>query len=96
MTNTMNKPSTLSGPSPTPHRFVGETATCTQCGLSRQAPVHTQDPRLAVAEKSQTIREVEEAINYALIVWGHDDDEVRRILLQCRGDLREHLEGART
>ena len=47
-------------------------------------------------DKRETIRDVEFAINTALLVWEDDDPVVRRILLACRGDLREHLEGARS
>lgn len=55
----------LTVPSPAPHRFTGETdhtqTACTQCGLSRQAPVHIQDPRLGEAT-DLTEEDVEQAI----------------------------------
>jgi len=52
-----------------------------------------QDRRTA---KQETISGVESHINYALLVWGEDDMIVRKILLECRRNLRQHLEGAKT
>jgi hypothetical protein len=60
------------------------------------APETTTPTDQRQEDKSLAIRDVEENINYALMVWGFDDDAVRRILLTCRTDLRAHLEGATT
>lgn len=47
-------------------------------------------------DKVEAWRDLELALNVALIAWGDDDPTVRKILLKARGDLRMHLEGART
>ena len=66
---------------------------CPQCegrDLSSYPPAPDKD---AMAE---SIRDVESAINVALIVWGDHNPAVRRALLTCRGDVREALGEART
>jgi hypothetical protein len=46
--------------------------------------------------KQVSISAIENAINVALLVWGHDNEKLRRVLLTARGDIREALGEART
>lgn len=47
-------------------------------------------------DKHVAIRELELAINVALVSWGYENERLRYALLNARGDIREALGEART
>jgi hypothetical protein len=47
-------------------------------------------------DKMVAIRELEMAINVALISWGFENERLRYTLLNARGDIREALGEARS
>lgn len=69
---------------------------CPDC-MNRELSSYPVAPEKAAKDAmSEALRDVEGAINVALMVWGSYNPDVRRALLTCRGDLREAIGEART